>query len=64
MMYQASVITPLLLWLLRVVAFIGLAYGIGYLAGYFTSLPIALVAGVIGITFFLYMVWRDKRRAI
>lgn len=61
-MHQRSTKTSVLSWLSRVAFFVAAAYGVGYLAGYFTSIPPAISGLVIGVTFFLYMGWCHNRR--
>lgn len=49
------------LWVLRIVIFAALAYGLGFLAGYFTDLPAERVGLFISVGFVLYLTWREKR---
>ena len=61
-MRQRSITTSVLLWLLRVAVFLAIAYGLGFLIGYFTGLSGPMIGLGVGAAFFGYMVWRDKRR--
>lgn len=62
-MQTNSVTVNIMFWLLQVAVYVAIAYGLGFLMGYFTDVPAVITGLAIGAMFVMGWLWRERRSA-